>query len=51
MFRSFFPAPRLFFPSAVLWLLVTVLIWFTIGGQLRANFEQALIDAAQFLGL
>jgi peptide/bleomycin uptake transporter len=36
VFRSFFPAPRLFFPSAVLWLLVTVLIWFTIGGQLRA---------------
>lgn len=31
MFRSFFPAPKLFFSSAVIWLLATVLIWFTVG--------------------
>ncbi|HEY4199906.1 MAG TPA: peptide antibiotic transporter SbmA [Devosiaceae bacterium] len=36
MFRSFFPAPRLFFTSAALWLLVSTLIFFTIGAPLRS---------------
>ena len=36
MFRSFFPAPRLFLTSAVLWLLFAVLVWFTVGGQIRS---------------
>lgn len=31
MFRSFFPRPKLFFLSAVLWSLVTVLLWY-LGG-------------------
>ena len=36
MFRSFFPAPKLFFSSAALWLLASVLIWFTIGEPIRS---------------
>ncbi|MGV8833025.1 MAG: peptide transporter [Devosia sp.] len=36
MFRSFFPNPRLFFSSAAIWLLVTVLIWFTVGEPIRS---------------
>lgn len=35
MFRSFFPEPKIFFPSAALWLLASVLIWFAIGTPLR----------------
>jgi peptide/bleomycin uptake transporter len=35
VFRSFFPDPKIFFPSAVLWLLASVLIWFTIGEPIR----------------
>ncbi|AKR56155.1 peptide antibiotic transporter SbmA [Youhaiella tibetensis] len=36
MFRSFFPVPKIFFTSAIVWLLVAVLAWFAIGEQLRA---------------
>ena len=35
MFRSFFPVPKLFFSSAAIWLLASVLIWFAIGEPLR----------------
>ncbi len=35
MFRSFFPSPTQFFSSAALWLLLTTLLWFTVGTPLR----------------
>lgn len=34
MFRSFFPDPRIFFPAALLWVVVTMTIWFVFGEQL-----------------
>jgi peptide/bleomycin uptake transporter len=37
LFRSFFPVPRLFFSSVVIWLLFSVLVWFTVGNQIRAG--------------
>lgn len=39
MFRSFFPEPRLFFASAILWTAVTMLAWFTIGDTIRAGIS------------
>ena len=39
MFRSFFPAPRLFFGSAVVWLLLAVVVWFTIGQSVRQTIS------------
>ncbi|WP_423067606.1 SbmA/BacA-like family transporter [Devosia sp. CN2-171] len=36
MFRSFFPEPRLFFTSAIVWMLATTLLFFAIGGPLRS---------------
>ncbi len=36
MFRSFFPMPKYFFGSAVLWTAVWMTAWFTIGGQLQS---------------
>jgi peptide/bleomycin uptake transporter len=36
VFRSFFPEPRLFFPSAALWLLITTIAFMTIGGPIRS---------------
>lgn len=36
MFRSFFPVPKLFFGSAAIWLLASVLLWFAIGEPLRS---------------
>jgi len=34
LFRSFFPSPRLFFPAAILWIAVAMLVWFWFGEQL-----------------
>ena len=39
MFRSFFPEPKLFFSSAAIWLLATVLLWFAAGEPLRTVFS------------
>ncbi|MEQ9637618.1 MAG: SbmA/BacA-like family transporter [Devosia marina] len=36
MFRSFFPDPKLFFSSAVIWMLASVLLWFAIGEPARS---------------
>ena len=38
MFLSFFPQPKLFFISAIVWSLVAVLLWFFGGEQLGAYF-------------
>ncbi|WP_404403261.1 peptide transporter [Pelagibacterium halotolerans] len=35
MFRSFFPAPRLFFGSALAWLMLATVIWMTVGSTLQ----------------
>ncbi|WP_240229605.1 peptide antibiotic transporter SbmA [Devosia lacusdianchii] len=34
MFRSFFPEPKIFFPSGLLWIGVAMAIWFTAGEAL-----------------
>jgi len=36
VFRSFFPVPKIFFLSAVAWLLFSVLVWFTVGENVRS---------------
>ena len=36
VFRSFFPNPRIFFPSAIVWLLFLVGVWFVVGEPLRS---------------
>lgn len=35
MYRSFFPEPRIFFPLSLLWLLLTTILFFTGGEQVR----------------
>jgi peptide/bleomycin uptake transporter len=35
VFRSFFPSPKLFFTSAIVWLLLATMAWVTVGGSLR----------------
>ena len=53
MFVSFFPQPKLFFTSAVLWSMAAVLFWFLIGEQLGASFglPPAPADAAPIIGV
>lgn len=36
MFHSFFPQPKLFFTSAVLWTIVCIGVWYTVGPQMGA---------------
>src|SRR5262245_3616908 len=38
VFVSFFPTPRLFFWSALLWTAVAMAVWYTFGEQLGATF-------------
>lgn len=36
MFRSFFPDPKIFFPAAVAWTVICMVVWFTIGPALES---------------
>src|SRR5215475_10091456 len=40
MFVSFFPRPRLFFPSAILWTALAMTIWYGFANQLFAAPEK-----------
>ncbi len=53
MFVSFFPKPKLFFTSAVLWCAVMVAAWFLGGEQFGALFglPPAAADAAPIIGV
>lgn len=53
MFVSFFPKPKLFFASAVLWSLVLVIVWFMGGEQLGAalGLPPAAADAPPIIGV
>src|SRR5688572_25475436 len=46
VFRSFFPEPKIFFPSGLLWIGAAMVIWFTAGDAL-AN----LISLGPWLGV
>jgi peptide/bleomycin uptake transporter len=53
VFLSFFPQPRVFFPSAALWSLILVLVWFFGGARLGAEFglPPAAADAPPIIGV
>lgn len=56
MFHSFFPNPRLFFSSSVVWALVCVFLWYFVGAHIVASMgypplaeEQQPVGAAFFV--
>lgn len=53
MFVSFFPSPRLFFSSAILWALLAVLVWFFFARDAGAliGLPNPPADAAPILGV
>lgn len=53
MFKSFFPNPKVFFPSLVLWSLAAVLVWYYGGRDLGASFglPPAAPDAEPIVGV
>jgi peptide/bleomycin uptake transporter len=53
MFKSFFPNPKLFFASAILWSLICILVWF-FAAQYWGQFiglENPPADAAPLIGV
>ena len=53
MFASFFPNPRLFFWSALIWTFVVVIFWYAAGGELGASlgFPLPPADAPAIIGI
>jgi peptide/bleomycin uptake transporter len=53
VFVSFFPQPKLFFTSAVVWSLLAVLVWFSAGAHLGGVFglPPAAPDAPSIIGV
>jgi peptide/bleomycin uptake transporter len=48
MFVSFFPQPRLFFPSAVLWTALAMLFWYGYANDLIGSSEPGVVGVALF---
>ena len=52
MFHSFFPKPKLFFLSLVLWCVVTVAVWYSVGTDIGSALGFAVTkDAEPVIGL
>lgn len=53
MFRSFFPNPKLFFPSLVAWCLAAIGLWYVAGRDFGAVFglPPAAVDAEPVVGV
>src|SRR5512146_1085859 len=53
MYKSFFPHPKIFFPSVLLWIVIAVAVWQTVGEELGAHldFPVATPDTPPPLGL
>jgi peptide/bleomycin uptake transporter len=48
MFVSFFPRPKLFFPSAILWTALTMAFWYTYAANLIGSSDPAVVGVALF---
>jgi peptide/bleomycin uptake transporter len=48
MFVSFFPRPKLFFPSAILWTALTMAFWYGYADNLIGSSEPAAVGVALF---
>ena len=46
MFRSFFPIPRVFFPSAIFWIVLSTIIWFWLGNDIAAIVGIKIVENA-----
>ena len=53
MFQSFFPKPRVFFPSVAVWIAVAVALWYSYGKMLGVDlgFPEEAADATPIIGL
>ena len=49
MFASFFPRPKLFFLSAIVWTAIAMALWYSFASDLVGSSEQLPIGIAMFL--
>jgi peptide/bleomycin uptake transporter len=49
MFVSFFPRPKLFFASAIVWTAIAMALWYSFASDLVGSSEQPTIGIAMFL--
>ena len=47
MFESFFPKPKIFFPSVLAWAAVGIFIWYIFGDAARAELSEHSVPIAQ----
>ena len=48
MFVSFFPQPKLFFPSAILWTALAMALWYGYADKLVGSSEPGVVGVALF---
>jgi len=51
MFKSFFPNPRLFFPSVLVWSIISVACWFIFKQDIGDLFGLNIVDQPPVIGL
>jgi peptide/bleomycin uptake transporter len=48
MFVSFFPRPKLFFLSAIVWSALAMTVWYSFAGELFGSSEPGVVGVAEF---
>ena len=51
MFESFFPKPKLFFSSLLIWIIFLITIWYSLGENLGTSLGFDLSSKDQVIGL
>ncbi len=51
MFKSFFPNPRIFFPSLVLWSILSITVWYTFGEKIGQVLGLSIGQTEPVIGL
>ena len=51
MFQSFFPHPKLFFSSLVIWCALLILVWYSFGQSIGEAIGFDLSEKEQVIGL
>lgn len=51
MFKSFFPNPKIFFPSLVIWSIVSISLWYGFNQELGQLFGLSVVESNPIIGL
>lgn len=51
MFKSFFPHPRIFFPTLLIWTIISITIWYLFNDEMGVIFNITTSDTTPVIGL